>query len=86
MTTIYYGPVINPQTLTTYLALPRCLIAVGPDGNISWIEDDIIGSKLQETISQHGFSDGKYTLVHLNHGEFILPGFIDTHIVRSFPP
>ncbi|KAF8844894.1 guanine deaminase [Paxillus ammoniavirescens] len=80
MTTIYYGPVINPQTLTTYLALPRCLIAVGPDGNISWTEDDIIGSKLQETITQHGFCDGEYTLVHLQPGEFILPGFIDTHI------
>ncbi|KIJ69327.1 hypothetical protein HYDPIDRAFT_24172 [Hydnomerulius pinastri MD-312] len=80
MTTVYYGPVINPQTLTSYLALPRCLIAVGPDGNISWIEDDVIGSKLQETMIQHGFSDGDYTLVDLKPGEFIMPGFIDTHI------
>ncbi|KAF9246460.1 hypothetical protein BU15DRAFT_40175 [Melanogaster broomeanus] len=80
MTTIYYGPVINPQTTTYYLALPRCLIAVGPDGNISWIEDDIVGSKLQETIVKHGFVEGDYTLVYLKPGEFIMPGLIDTHI------
>ncbi|KAF9227848.1 guanine deaminase [Gyrodon lividus] len=80
MTTVYYGPVINPQTLTSYLALPRCLVAVGPDGNISWIENDVVGSKFQETITQHGFSDGDYSLVDLKPGEFIMPGLIDTHI------
>ncbi|KAH7889632.1 hypothetical protein F5I97DRAFT_1934499 [Phlebopus sp. FC_14] len=80
MTTVYYGPVINPQTLTSYLALQRCLIVVGPDGNIAWIDEGVDRAALPETMSKHGFASSDYALVDLQPGEFILPGFIDTHI------
>lgn len=84
MTTIYHGPVINPISLTAYTALPRCLIAVAHDGNILWIDDDVDPANLTDTIAHRGLQT--YTLVHLKQGEFIMPGFIDTHIVRSFLP
>lgn len=84
MITLYFGPVVNPQTLTRYDALPRCLIAVGSDGNIIWIEEDVDVSVLHQIISLRGLNDGEYTLVELNAsaGEFIMPGLIDTHVVR----
>jgi len=86
MTTVYYGPVINPESLTAFQALPRCLIAVGPDGNIIWIEEDVISSELDAALELHGLFQGDYVLVELKSGEFIMPGFIDTHIVRiPFP-
>ena len=81
MTTIYSGPVINPQSLSSYLALPRCLIAVAADGDILWIDHDIDPANLRDTITHHGVQT--YTLVHLKPGEFIMPGLVDTHIVRS---
>ncbi|KAG9313708.1 hypothetical protein JVU11DRAFT_6058 [Chiua virens] len=88
MINIYSGPVVNPQTLTHYLALPRCLIAVGSDGNIIWIEDEVDDTALQTMVANHGLKDGDYTLVRLNtnSGEFLMPGLIDTHIHASqFP-
>lgn len=85
MITLYYGPVINPHTFIHYHALPRCLIAVGSDGNIIWIEDDIDPSVVHDTIiSARDLKEDDYTLVNLNEkpGEFIMPGLIDTHVVR----
>lgn len=87
MTAVYYGPVINPESLTAFQTLRRCLIAVGSDGNIIWIVEDINSSELELVLEQHGLFQGNYTLVRLKSGEFIMPGFIDTHIVSvSFLP
>lgn len=85
MINLYYGPVINPKTLTNYLALPWCLIAVGSDGNIIWIEDDIEPSAIHSVIALRGLKDDEYKLVDFSAkpGEFIMPGLIDTHVVRT---
>ncbi|KAG8217571.1 hypothetical protein J3R82DRAFT_5722 [Butyriboletus roseoflavus] len=83
-TIIFHGPVVNPLSLTVYNALPRCLIAVANDGNILWIDDDVDPANLRDTIAHHGLQS--YTLIDLKPGEFIMPGLVDTHIVRSPPP
>ncbi|KAA1471212.1 guanine deaminase [Dentipellis sp. KUC8613] len=75
--TVFYGSVINPQTLTAYQALPDCLLSVGPDGNIDWIEEDVPDYSVQEVLSRHGSSNED--IVTLKHGEFLMPGFVDTH-------
>lgn len=75
--TLFYGAVINPQTLRSYDAHPRCLLAVGPDGNISWLVEDVAPHDLQQVLLQYGCSDEH--LVELKDGEFLLPGFVDTH-------
>jgi guanine deaminase len=79
--TIYYGAVINPETLISYKALPRCLLSVGPLGNIDWIVEDVAEHTLQDTLAQKGCIDVDVTT--LRTGEFIVPGFIDTHTVRN---
>ena len=76
-TTIYYGATISPQTLTEYTALPWCLLAVGPCGNIEWIVEDVPPHELQDTLAQKGCLDSD--IVELKEGEFLLPGFVDTH-------
>ena len=83
MFNLYYGPVINPQTLTRYSALPHCLIAVGFDGNIVWIEEEIDLPLVSDIIAQRGLKDGEYNLVDFSArpGEFLMPGLIDTHVV-----
>ncbi|KAJ2912504.1 hypothetical protein MD484_g7910, partial [Candolleomyces efflorescens] len=75
--TLFYGAVINPQALTSYDVLPRCLLAVGNTGNIDWMVEDVAPHDLQQVLAQHGCSD-EY-LVELKDGEFLLPGFVDTH-------
>lgn len=85
MINLYYGPVVNPKTLKHFDALPRCLIAVGLNGNIMWIEDDVEKSALHHTIALHGLKDGEYMLRNYTDKpcEFIMPGLIDCHVVRA---
>lgn len=78
-TTIFYGAVINPLSLTSYSAFPRCLIAVDGSGNIGWIVDDVEPHALQEVLAAKGHVDME--VLALKDGEFIMPGFIDTHTV-----
>ncbi len=80
---IFYGPFVNPKSLSSFQALPRCLLAVGPSGHIDWIEEDVHESALQNVLAQHGSLSTP--LVSLRHGEFILPGFVDTHTVCLLP-
>lgn len=77
---IFYGPLVNPNSLASFQALPRCLLAIGSSGHIDWIEEDVHESALQNVLAQHASLEAR--LVNLRHGEFILPGFVDTHTVR----
>lgn len=79
---VYYGSLINPTTLTSYEASPNCLIAVSSQGNIDWIVHDVIDSLVQETLLQKGSLDAEVTVLH--PGQFLMPGFIDTHTVWRF--
>jgi guanine deaminase len=81
--TIFYGPVVNPNSLSSFQSLPRCLLAVGSSGHIDWIEEDVHESALQNVLAQHASLEEH--LVSLRHGEFIIPGFVDTHTVRILP-
>jgi guanine deaminase len=76
---IFYGPVINPESLTEYKAWPKCLLSVGPTGDIDWIVDYVPEYLLQDTLAQKGCID--VDVMALKTGEFIIPGFIDTHTV-----
>lgn len=77
---IFYGAVINPTSLTSYSSSPYSLIAIGPEGNIDWIINDVEPHGLQETLASKGCIDVE--VVALKDGEFLVPGFIDTHTVR----
>lgn len=86
LSTIYYGSLINPESLTSYKALPNCLFSVGPSGNIEWIVDDVAEHALQDALAQKGCID--VDVVALKSDQFIIPGFIDTHTVSRLnrPP
>ncbi|KAJ7741578.1 Metallo-dependent hydrolase [Mycena maculata] len=74
---VYYGSVVNPVSLKSFKALGACLIAVSSTGNIDWIVEDVHDSMVQETMGAHGYLDVE--VVCLQDGEFLIPGFIDTH-------
>jgi len=78
-TTIFYGAVINPLDLDSFSALPRCVLCINPEGNIAWIIDDVEPHNLQERLAMKGLVDPE--IITLRDGEFIIPGFIDTHTV-----
>jgi guanine deaminase len=82
MATAYYGPVINPLSLTDYLSLPQCLILVSSEGNIEEIYEDVQSSQVQELLVKHDYTGPGVSFTQLKDGKFLMPGFIDTHTVR----
>ena len=78
-TTVYYGSIVNPETLTSYKALPRGLLAVNDDGFIDWLIEDVAYEHIQHAMIQNGAISADLRL--LKPGEFLMPGFIDTHTV-----
>ncbi|KAJ7087886.1 Metallo-dependent hydrolase [Mycena epipterygia] len=81
MALVYYGSVVNPVSLQSFTAR-RCLLAVGSTGNIDWIVEDVDDYMVQETMAAHGYID--VDVIPLRDGEFIMPGLIDTHTVRTY--
>jgi guanine deaminase len=79
MATAYFGPVINPQSLTDYLALPQCLILVSAEGDIDQIYEDLQPPQVQEIVTNHP----GINFIQLQEGQFLMPGLIDTHAVRQ---
>ncbi|KAG6809921.1 hypothetical protein H0H92_014087 [Tricholoma furcatifolium] len=75
---LFYGALITPKTLTHYDVFPNCLLSVGPSGIIEWVERDVGQHVLQDTLAQKGCTD--VDIVILQPGEFLMPGLIDTHI------
>ncbi|PIL24226.1 hypothetical protein GSI_13979 [Ganoderma sinense ZZ0214-1] len=81
MATTFYGALITPTTLTEYRALPRALLSVSrATGDIEWLEDDVAAGEVQDVIARHGAASESVDVVRLKLGEFLIPGFVDTHI------
>lgn len=78
---ILYGAAVTPVDASTWKAMPRCLLAVGPTGDIEWLFEHIEEDRLTEVLGQKGHSTAE--VVTLQKGEFLIPGFIDTHTVRQ---
>ncbi|KAF8322129.1 Metallo-dependent hydrolase [Clavulina sp. PMI_390] len=81
---VYYGPVIQSRTLLDLDVWPSAVIAVGPDGIISWVESGPVASaELQDVCSKHGWditdSASAVQLVQGHEGEWLMPGLVDTH-------
>lgn len=81
---LFYGAVINPTSITNYGAFPNCLISVGASGNVEWIIEEVPKAQLYDTLSEKGFTE--LDVVAFGDGEFLMPGFIDTHTVSFLHP
>ncbi|KIK59779.1 hypothetical protein GYMLUDRAFT_226708 [Collybiopsis luxurians FD-317 M1] len=75
--TVYYSALVNPTTLASYETHLKSLIAVSSQGNIDWIVHDVDSSLIQQVLLRNGCPDAQ--VVDLHEGQFIMPGFIDTH-------
>ncbi|KZW04341.1 guanine deaminase [Exidia glandulosa HHB12029] len=78
--TIFYGPILHTLNHHTLQILPRALLAVA-GGRIAWLIENVLPSDSGDTIRSAAASKGWHVarLHALKDGEFIIPGFIDTH-------
>ncbi|KAF8591635.1 Metallo-dependent hydrolase [Ramaria rubella] len=74
---IFYGALITPESPRSIKYLPRAMISVY-EGIIEWIEEDVANdTRLDAILTARGVQEKNIT--RLQRGEFLLPGFIDTH-------
>lgn len=90
MALLVSGSVISPIDKRSYLSIPNALTYVTQDGVIRAIHDikphgaDVKSEESEveaflKSVNHHG----KLERLHLGKGEFLIPGFVDTHTVRA---
>ncbi|KAF2167290.1 hypothetical protein M409DRAFT_22717 [Zasmidium cellare ATCC 36951] len=74
--TLYIGPFIHSDSLTTLDIAVNGMIGVDEHGTIAFIRRDMKGKQLP---TEPGWEESKIVRLNARHG-FFFPGFIDTHI------
>lgn len=79
------GSLISPIDKRSYDPIPNAFVYVGSDGLIKAI--DQIAPLDDTPITEDAFlkkvgHTGELERLHLTKGEFLIPGFVDTHTVR----
>lgn len=77
---LYYGSIITPVSVHKADFLPRALVAVSPEGIIEWVARDVDPSEIQRVALENGLVlDDLVDVYELKYGEWLMPGFVDTH-------
>ncbi|KAI0450023.1 guanine deaminase [Xylaria acuta] len=76
---IFHGTLIHCLSLNQLEIIENGLMIINPDGVIS----DLVKSIPKELVQQHltalGLSGPQYEIYYLERGQFLIPGFVDTH-------
>lgn len=80
---LFIGSYAHSISLTELDCVERAFIFVSAEGRIEWIEKDAAPERLQELATSRGLDldDSALEVIELEDGEFMCPGFIDTHTV-----
>lgn len=73
----FYGTVIHSASLNELAILENALLVVDDAGSIASLEASIPKDEVAEKLQALGASE--YRLTELKRGQFIMPGFVDTH-------
>ncbi|CAE6406726.1 unnamed protein product [Rhizoctonia solani] len=77
---LFHGAVITPVSVHKAEFWPSALLYVNPRGIIEWIVSDVEPSKIQSVALEKGLVlDDSVDVYELRHGEWLMPGFVDTH-------
>ncbi|GAB1525385.1 hypothetical protein RhiTH_008545 [Rhizoctonia solani] len=77
---LFHGSVITPVSVHKTEFWPQALLCVNSAGIIEWIVSDVKSSQLQTVALEKGLVlDDSVEIYELRHGEWLMPGFIDTH-------
>lgn len=73
----FYGTVIHSASLSEIAILENALLVVDDFGNITAVEANVDKGKVSERLQALGAAECQLT--ELGKGQFIMPGFVDTH-------
>jgi guanine deaminase len=75
----FHGTVIHSKALNDLEILENCFVLVNKDGKIQTLQVDVKSDQINAIISENGYAPDVFPVKHLNRGEFLCPGFVDTH-------
>ncbi|VBB83600.1 Putative Guanine deaminase [Podospora comata] len=78
----FVGPVIHSLSVSKLEITPLALLIIDPQGKINKLvklEPDGLAEQLDQALDHLPFSLDRTNTTHLNPGEFLIPGFVDTH-------
>ena|ERR1700733_4605679 len=81
---VFYGAVVNASCINQLDLWPRALLAVSTYGTIAWLETDVERHHISRKLEERGHHWKNAQWIELKDGEWLMPGFIDTHIVSGF--
>lgn len=82
---VFLGPLIHPASASELEILPAALVGVSDEGTITVLiklpdtDDTISLPHVHDTLKGLGFSLDLVTFHRLAPGQFLIPGFVDTH-------
>ena len=75
----FHGTVIHSRSLTEIEVLENCFLLVDKAGKIQALQADVHLDQINGIISDHGYAPDVFPIKRLQHGQFLCPGFVDTH-------
>ncbi|GAA5855409.1 hypothetical protein JCM8547_007815 [Rhodosporidiobolus lusitaniae] len=73
----FYGTAVHSRSLTDIEYLQDALLGVDESGVIAFVEKEVPAEEVDGQLQQRGWEGVE--VVRLRKGEFLIPGFIDTH-------
>lgn len=75
----FHGTAIHSRSLNELEILENCFILVDKAGKIQALQKDVDPSQISTIIADHGYAPDVFPVKHLQRGQFLCPGFVDTH-------
>ncbi|KAF2083530.1 guanine deaminase [Saccharata proteae CBS 121410] len=75
----FYGTIIHALTTTQVQILTNALLLVGPEGKILLFREHVHKSQVAGILADYSSGVGSLRIRYLERGQFLIPGFVDTH-------
>jgi guanine deaminase len=75
----FHGTAIHAKSADELQILENCFILVGKDGKIQAFQAGVEPDQINSLVSENGYAPDVFPVKHLKRGEFLCPGFVDTH-------
>ncbi|CAG8302233.1 unnamed protein product [Penicillium salamii] len=75
----FHGTVIHSKALDDLEILENCFLLVANNGRIQSIQADVEPSQINSLLLANGYAPDVFPVKRLKRGQFLCPGFVDTH-------
>lgn len=76
---VFHGTLVHCLSLDQLEIIENCLVVIAPDGIISSLAKSVAKESAEQHLTTLGYTEPKCEIRYLKRGQFIIPGFVDTH-------